>query len=281
MVRRIVLIAGLSTLALFVGGGQAGASVTIGQIGDASTSGSCLPGYDWLQPNVPSGNPYVVHGTGTITSWSTQSSGAALQQLTMKMWRPVSGTTYQAIGHAGPQTLTAGSINTFPASVRVQPADVLGFHTPSAVSTETQCVFPAAGAHYLDASSDLPDGGQGPFMDIAQNVSLNISAIFVPDNTFAVAKKSRNKHRGTASITFNLPNDGDLAGSGSGAKVSSGARPSKSVGAGTATLVVKARGKKKRRLDSTGKAKLNVSVTYTPTQGTSSTQSVKVKLIKR
>ena len=56
---------------------------------------------------------------------------------------------------------------------------------------------------------------------------------------------------------------------------------SKSVGAGPAQLLIKAKGKKKATLNATGKVKLKPKVTYTPTDGDPSTQSVRVKLIKR
>ena len=91
------------------------------------------------------------------------------------------------------------------------------------------------------------------------------------------------RRRGTATITVNdIPNPGDLTGSGKGATVASTAVTSKAVTPpGPATLTIKAKGKKKRTLNETGKVKLNVAVTYTPTGGSANTQSVKVKLKKK
>jgi hypothetical protein len=88
--------------------------------------------------------------------------------------------------------------------------------------------------------------------------------------------------QGTATITVNVPNPGELTASGNGVRgSSSGLAPtSKSVGAGPAQLLIKAQGKKKRKLNETGKVKLNVAVTYPPTGGDPSTQSIKVKLKK-
>ena len=111
---------------------------------------------------------------------------------------------------------------------------------------------------------------------------MNISAVINPTNSLTPGAVTRNKKKGTATLAFNLPNPGGLAGSGQGAQVAStGAVTSKVVPAGTATLVVKAKGKKKRKLNEKGKVKLNLAVTYTPTGGDPSTESMKVKLKKR
>jgi hypothetical protein len=104
-----------------------------------------------------------------------------------------------------------------------------------------------------------------------------------PSNAFTLGAITRNKKKGTATITVNVPNPGELTGSGNGVKASSAGRAviSKSVGAGQAQLLIKAKGNKKRKLNETGKVKLSVAITYTPTGGDPSTQSVKVKLKKR
>ena len=105
-----------------------------------------------------------------------------------------------------------------------------------------------------------------------------------PGNAFSLGAITRNKKKGTATLTVNVPNPGELSGSGSGAKVASSsgrAVISKSVPAGSAQLLIKATGKKKRKLNDTGKVKLNVAITYTPTGGDPSTQSTKVKLKKK
>ena len=74
-------------------------------------------------------------------------------------------------------------------------------------------------------------------------------AALTPVNTFSVGKTQLNRKKGTATLSFEVPNAGELTGSGKGAKVASGARSSKAVQARTATLLVKAKGKKKRKLN--------------------------------
>lgn len=105
----------------------------------------------------------------------------------------------------------------------------------------------------------------------------------IVDNSFTVATIARNKKKGTATVTLNIPDAGELVGSGKGVKASSAgmAVTSKSVGTGQATLVVKAKGKKRRKLNETGKVKLSLAITFTPTGGKAKTQSLKVKLKKK
>jgi hypothetical protein len=273
----------LVALVLLASASPAAASVTIGQTGD-STGSNCAIDYDWVQPTVTSGNPYVVPGTGTITSWATFGGEPFPRQLTMKMFRKIGDPDlYQVVGHDGPRNVVPGDTtgNTFGVSIAVKPGDVLGFHTPSG---SQECAIPVAGDQYFARLSDLQDGQYGTFSP-ETDYRLNIQATFVPDNTFGLAATQRNKKKGTATLTFNLPNPGKLTGAGKGARVS--VTTSGTVGSvlapnsGPSQLLVKAKGKQKRKLNETGMVKLRLSVTYTPTGGDPSTQSVKVRLKKK
>ena len=62
----------------------AAASVTIGQVADPN-AGNCDAGTEFVQLGVASGNPYVVPGNGTITSWTVQAGGDP-GRLTMKIF---------------------------------------------------------------------------------------------------------------------------------------------------------------------------------------------------
>ena len=252
----------------------AGAAVTIGQVGNAAGS-ACDAGIDLTEPTVPLGNSYVAPGVGTITSWAMNASGPAGQQLTMKMYRKVADpSTYQVVGHAGPETLTPGSLNTFPASVPVKPGDVLGFRT---VTNNSKCAFQLPGTTLLFTNQDLADGSSAAFDTLSENASLNVQATFVPDNAFTGKPKvKRNKKNGTATVTINLPNPGTLSASGGGAKISK----AKTVLAGASKLKVKAKGLKKRQLSQNGKVGLSLSVIYTPTGGDPHQQKIKLKLLK-
>ena len=98
-----------------------------------------------------------------------------------------------------------------------------------------------------------------------------------PTSDFTQSGLQRNKKKGTATLTFNVPNPGELTASGKGVKAA-GAVASKGVAAGQAQLMIKAKGKKKRKLNETGKVKLAVAVTYAPTGGDPRIQSLTVKL---
>jgi hypothetical protein len=266
-----------AALALAVAGlvpASAGATVTIGQLGDA-TGSDCDAGFDALVLTPPTGNSYIAPGVGTITSWSMRAVEQAGQQLTMKMFRKVGEpATFQVVGHAGPQTLTPGSLNTFPANIRVQPGDALGLHN---LTADSRCAFSAPGVTlFIAPASDLADGASGPFQADNEDFALSIQATFDPDNTFTFTKAKRNRSKGNAVLTFKLPNPGTLSASGGGAKVAK----AKTVAAGKAKLKVKARGLKSRALNSDGKVKLKLQVIYTPTGGDPRTRKLTVKLLK-
>jgi hypothetical protein len=286
MSRRLTFFAGLigSILTLAAGTAPAGASVTIGQTGTPGLG--CGNAFDFLQPTVTSGNTYVVPAAGgvtswTVTSWSTQ-AGSSAGMLAMKVYRPLGGVTYMVVGHDGPHALTPSAPNTFTASVAAKAGDVLGGSSPPSPGGPL-CWFTASGDSSLVRNGNLPDGGSANDFSPLGNLRANISAVVNPSNTFTLGGITRNKKKGTATLTMDVPNPGELIASGNGVKAASSsgrAVTSKSVPAGLAQLVVKATGKKKKRLNETGKVKLNVAVTYTPTGGDPSTQSLKVKLKK-
>ena len=260
-----------ATVTLFLllpGASPASASVTIGQLAPASAATGCSPGWDFLDSTVTSGNSYVIPGTGTVTSWSTETAAGSSQQMAMKIFRhvtdPVHPNTYRAVGHDGPHPLAADSLNTFAANIAVQPGDVVGVSTPNA-GNPPDCQFPVPGEPYLSRSPVLADGAQGDFGAFSPDFRDNVTALFDPSNTFTLGQLTRNKKEGTATITVNdIPNPGDLTGSGKGATVASTAVTSKAVTPpGPATLTIKAKGKKKRPLTETGKVR---STSQSPTR---------------
>jgi hypothetical protein len=274
----IGLAVGIAAAGSLAVAAPAGAAVTIGQLQTGALS--CDENTDAAQTiSPPSGSSYVVPGTGTITSWSTQAGPAATQSLAMKVFRKLGDPArFQAVGHDGPRTLSPGALNTFPASIRVRSGDLLGLHT---ATTSVACLVVIPGAQIVFANgTDLADGASDDFV-IQNDAALNIQATFVPDNTFTRGKVKRNKNKGTATVTLNLPNPGELTGSGGGAKVAGGAVSSKAVPAGPAKVVIRAKGKRKRTLNETGKVKVKPTITYTPTGGDPGRQKLKLKLLKR
>ena len=223
---------------------------------------------------------YATPAQGTITSWTMFASAGSDQQVKFKVFRKIGEPAkYEAVGHSETRTLTptGTSGNSFPTSISVRAGDLIGIRPVTSI----HCAFAQQGSMFGSRIGDLADGDSGDF-NTGLVGALDIQATLVPENSFSVVTTQRNKKNGTASVTLNLPNPGDLSGSGNGAKVSSSrASPSKAVPAGPATLLVKAKGKKKRTLNDTGKAKLNIAVTYRPTGGDPTTQPLKVKLRKK
>src|SRR5262249_43452068 len=201
-----------------------------------------------------------------------------------KIYRQLSGNTYMAVSHATPQPLSPNVLNTFTGlSLQVQAGDVLGDGTPPDAGSPA-AIFAGEPGDQNVFRDALADGASGPFDNDDPGFRVNISAVIDPANSFTLGTVTRNKQKGTATITINdLPNPGDLTGSGNGVNAASAGQAvtSKSVGAGQAQLVIKARGKKKKKLNQKGKVKLSVAVTYTPTGGNPNSQSVKVKLKKK
>jgi hypothetical protein len=258
--------------------------VTIGQLAPESPPPAvCAEGLDFAQPTVTSGNTYVVPANGTITSWSHNAAAGTGQMLKMKIFRQVAGLTYMAVGHDGPRNLNGGALNTFPASIPVKLGDVLGVNAANAeLGPDNACAFSLPGDSFLAHGGDLADGAMGAFVTLS-NFRVNATAVFVPTNTFSLGDIDRNKKKGTATLTVNVPNPGELVLSGKGVKRASaaGAVVAKTVTApGDVELKIRARGKKKRKLNEEGKVKVKPNVTFTPTGGDPSTQSRRLKLKK-
>ena len=278
-VKRLAL-ASLAVASLIASASPAAASVTLGQLGNPPNPTGCSSGYDWVQPTATSGNSYASPATGTITSWSTNAIAGGGQMLAMKVFRKIADpATYMVVGHDGPRPLTASTLNTFPASIPVQAGDLVGLSTAAGT---TACDFSVPGETEYYHLGNLAEGASGSFTGYSDK-RLNVTAVLVPTNAFTLGGTARNRKKGTATLTVNVPNPGELALSGNGVKTAAaGAVVAKTVTApGDVELLIKAKGKKKRKLNQTGKVKVKPDVTYTPTGGDPSTQSKKLKLKKR
>lgn len=167
----------------------------------------------------------------------------------------------------------------------VNPADILAtvFRTKTGVPSTmaptlmTADLTPFAGQTVRLRLSEVDN--QSIFQASADAVSIsNIS------NVFSFNKLKRNKHKGTATLSVNVPGPGTLSLTGKGVKTQrlGGATASKVVAAaGAVKLLVKAKGKAKHKLNKTGKARVKASVTFAPTGGVPATQTKSVKLIKK
>jgi hypothetical protein len=280
----------LAALLVLASASAAAASTTIGQLapGNPPTEGCGVSDYDIFNPTVTSGNSYVVPSGGdVITSWSTNAAASAGRMLTMKVFRLVSGPSYQVVAHDGPRPLQPG-LNTFPVSIPVHPGDVVGINTANAGSAINACFFSVPGESGLFHNPGVADGGSADY-SADPNLRMNVTAVVasIPSNKFSFGKLNRNKKKGTARVPVFVPGPGTLSLTGKGVRTQragGGAAASLKVsGAGQVKLLVKPKGKLKKKLNKKGTARVRIRVTYTPTgdvPGVPKTQSLKIKLNK-
>ena len=287
--RGFALAASLAALSLTASAAPAVASVTLGQLEAGNPPpANCNNGpVDQVPVAVSSGPSYVVPpGGGVITSWSHNAADGSGQMFELKIFRNVSGSTFQVVAHDGPRPLTPGTLNTFSVQIPVSGGEIVGTNdTATANTSANACNYHVSqdpANSLFTQLGDLGDGASTSFSGHVDDERSNISAQLEPSNAFTFGSVTLNKKKGTATLNLTVPNSGDLSASGDGVKAAGAARISKAVtGPGAATLVIRAKGKKKRTLNETGKVKLKVAVTFTPNGGNANTQALKVKLKKR
>ena len=162
--KRLAVAACLAALSLAASASPAAASVTIGQLAPETPIDFCCRDHGRpAQPTVTSGNTYVVPGSRHDHLLEPQrqrpGAGQAVDDEGLPPGRrarqlPWSSATMALV------PLTAGALNTFPASVPVKPGDVLGFNTATP-TLATACVFAVPGDSYLFRDGNLADGESG------------------------------------------------------------------------------------------------------------------------
>ncbi len=281
--RRALLAAAGAATWLAVTAPSAGAAVSIGFTpwNGPPPPGVCInpDPIDLVQATGPAAPSYTVPAAPgqslVITSWSHYASvGSA--PIEFKVYRPVGGSTYKVIGHDGPRPLASAANNTFPGlHIPVLPGDVIGLHIGGA---PTACHLDALGESYLyRPGSDLADGQQGDFL-LNNDKYLNVSALVEPDNRLTVAGVKRNKKRGTARITLDIPNPGVVHLTGTAAI--RGPRD-RQVSPGALSFVAGVLGRAREKLLDTGKVRVVAQITYAPTGGTGVFLPRKLTLRKR
>ncbi len=267
----------LAWMAAAVSATPASGAVTLGQLAPTA-SPDCpavsAPGVDYLQPSITGGNLYIARQAGTITSWSTNSSGGDATYVFKVFRRTSDPDVFQVIAHAPAHVLTSG-INTVPVNIAVRSGDMIGVNERGDANS---CTFGQPGDGVLSREGSISDGGSGTFLP-RNDVRLNLSAILVPSNDFTIAALTQDRKQGTATVTVNVPNPGILTLSGKGLKRR---RVSKNIAvAGTVRFQIAAAGKKKRKLEKTGKVAMPTTMTYTPAAGEPASTFLTVKLRKR
>jgi hypothetical protein len=216
----------------------------------------------------------VARQAGTITSWSTNSSGGGGRYVIKIFRRTPDPDIFRVMAHA-PSVLLSNGINTVPVKLPVESGDMIGLNQTSGPSNA--CIFPVAGDSVLTRSGNLSDGSSGVFA--AQNdVRLNLSAVLVPDNSFTFGGVTHDLKRGTAQVIATMSNPGTVTVGGKGLRK----RSAKSLAvAGPVTFHLAATGRAARRLARKGRVMVSLTVTFSPTGGDPSSQSIRLKLRKK
>ncbi len=276
----MLLAALLATLAWT---SEAEATVTLGQLPQISDTPQNCGGSSgaFLQASVTSGNSYVAPTAGKIRSWSTRAVATSGQQVSLFIFRPLGGSTYQTVSHDGPHPLTASTVNTFQVNLAVKAGDVLGLNPDLATSFPTECGFvvPGETGEFTTFPSGPPADGQSGTVNPNPGKRVDVSAELDPSNDFGFAGLTKNKKKGQATVTVNLPGSGSATLMGQGVKAQSAAFGTPS--GGTLPLKVVPTKKLAKKLKGGGKAGVTVDVTFTPSGGSALTKSEGLKLVKK
>jgi hypothetical protein len=263
----------LASVVAIAGTTPADAAVTVGQLPATPPPPECSSTADFLQPSITGGNLYIARQAGTITSWSTNSSGGDATYVFKIFRRTSDPDVFQVIARAPPHDLTSG-LNTVPVNIAVRSGDMIGVNESG---DPNSCTFSQLGDGVLTRPGSVAVGASGGFTPL-NDVRLNLSAVLVPSNDFTVASITRDRKRGTAIAMVNVSNPGVVTIAGKGLKK----RPSKNVSvARTIQLAIATAGAKKRKLEKTGKVAMTPTMTFFPSGGEPATRTFTVKLKQR
>jgi hypothetical protein len=124
-----LLIAGACLLCAFCAAGVASAATvqigSVAEIGSAALPSAITSGGFGVQLTEAAGTYSVPPGYGTITAWS-HSAGGTPGALTFKVYRPTGAPREFLVVGSDTETVTAGSVQTFPVQIPVQPGDRIG-----------------------------------------------------------------------------------------------------------------------------------------------------------
>jgi hypothetical protein len=135
-VHRLAALAGMALSVVVVAPATAGASQTIGQIGNTS---SCTDDEAYLQKTLVSGPAYSPSAYGVITSWSAMSKAGAGQTVTLMVFQSDGSDQYSAVAtDSVVRTLSPidGTVNTFSGvRIPIEANQTMGVYQPAG-STE-------------------------------------------------------------------------------------------------------------------------------------------------
>jgi hypothetical protein len=275
--RKGLLTAGLIVAALAASAGSAQGAVTIGS-NLAGTPATNDPGCQVAVPctatNLALPSTSLAAGgltspvNGTVTSW--RAGAISVTDLSLQIVTAVSGTTYTGGPASDPVTYNVSPPDVTPSNataLRIRIGDQVGL-----LNRNGNLIYAATPAGQVAAWFQVPGGPLGNGQTRAADVLGNgkealVQATIEPTNTIAFGALTRNKKKGTATVTLTLPNPGQLSYSGTGVNVIG---PASVATPGAVQLTVRATGKKAKKLKRKGKVSVSFGTTFTPNFGAAS-----------
>jgi hypothetical protein len=279
------LLVGLSVAATLATAGVAQGAVTIGSnlaTPDTTNGPGCnipctvtnlaLP----VANTAPGGLNSPVNGT--VTSWRVRANAGP--NLRLRILRPGGGVTYTGAGTSGPAGFAGPGISDpIPTSLPIALGDAIGLESPNGNLIYGLTVQGTSGFWNMPV---LAEGSTRPADGTGAGREVLVQATVEPTNSFSlVGQPVRNKKKGTAIVTVNVPNPGQLDSSGTGINIAETAAVKTVTAPGPVKFLIRATGKKAKKLKKKGKVGVTATFTFTPTGGAPSTQPVPVQLKKK
>ena len=284
--KRLALAALPAALLLAVGVSPAAAVVTIGsnlaRVPNSAANYIPRPTFTnvSLAPDRQASGGLSSPVNGTVLRWRIR-VGDSSRVTNLRIIRPLGSGLFTGAGTSASVTPPTAATTSYPVQLPIRIGDYIGLDCcePGVFQPDAEFFVTGNAAVRSEWQPRLADGGaaQAPLRTNGYEIAIN--AEINPISTFTLGAVAGNRNKGTATITANLPNPGQLTGSGTGVKTAVITRKVRAPG--RVRLLIEAKGTKKRKLNSTGKVKVRPEITFTPTGGSASTQSVQVKLIKR
>ena len=262
-----LLTAGLVVTALAASVASAPAAVTIGSnlaTPDTTNAPGCNTSCTAVNLALPASStaPGGLNSpvNGTVTSWSVRANTGP--NLRLRVLRPAAGTTFSGVATSGPAGFTGPGIsNPIATALPISLGDAIGLDSPNG-----NLIFglTPAGTTAFWNMPVLADGATRQADGTGSGRELLVQATIEPTNTVTFGAITRNKKKGTATVTVTVPNPGQLIYAGTGVSVTG---PASVTAPGDIQVTVRATGKKAKKLKRKGKTSVSFGTTFTPNFG--------------